>query len=90
MADDHSCLNATFNSKPIKLSATGDESMDGQIAIDEKQGKIVKILRRVNPKAYYNLIADRLGDEKQSAVISSFEEQKRIWTTPPKIKLKAG
>lgn len=57
--------------------------MDGQLAIDEKQGKLVKLLRRVNPKAYYDLLANRLGDKKQSAVIASFEEQKRIWTTPP-------
>lgn len=83
LADDHSFLNATFKSKPIKLYATGDESMDGQLAIDEKQGKLVKLLRRVNPKAYYDLLANRLGDKKQSAVIASFEEQKRIWTTPP-------
>lgn len=83
LADDHSFLNATFKSKSIKLYATGDESMDGQLAIDEKQGKLVKLLRRVNPKAYYDLLANRLGDKKQSAVIASFEEQKRIWTTPP-------
>ncbi|XP_010279283.1 PREDICTED: uncharacterized protein LOC104613245 [Nelumbo nucifera] len=83
LADDHNDLQLTSQIKPIKVLATGDVSRDGQINIDEKKGKLVKILESVNPVAYYDHFASRLCDKLQSAVIGSFDEQKRIWSRPP-------
>lgn len=83
VAGDHSILNSTFQVKPIKVFATGLLSEDGQITINKQQGKSVKVLENLNNLAYYDLFASRLGDEKQSAVVGSFYDQKRIWSTPP-------
>ncbi|XP_016646862.1 PREDICTED: uncharacterized protein LOC103322899 isoform X2 [Prunus mume] len=79
--DSH--LNQTFQVKPIKVHAEGVESKDGQLLIDEKQGKLVRVLDSVNPKAYYDLFAERLTDSDQSAVLVNFEEQVKLWRKPP-------
>ncbi|KAF3457284.1 hypothetical protein FNV43_RR01941 [Rhamnella rubrinervis] len=87
LAGDQSHLNTTLQVKAIKVYAEGAESQDGQTVIDEKQGKLVKILDSVNAEAYYHILADQLGVEKQSAVLASFDEQKRMWRKPPKSNL---
>ncbi|KAJ4955250.1 hypothetical protein NE237_012033 [Protea cynaroides] len=81
-AGDDPHLHPFFQVKPIKVIAMGDESKDGQIVIDKKQGKLVKILESVNPREYYDYFAKLIGDKSQSAVIGSFDEQKIIWSTP--------
>ncbi|PHT59863.1 hypothetical protein CQW23_02226 [Capsicum baccatum] len=86
LAGDYSVLKSTFGVKNIKVTASGSESEDGQIVIDEKQGKSVKVLENVDPLAYYKVFANRLGDVKQSAVVGSFDEQRRIWNTPSNTK----
>ena len=83
LAGDHPNLKPTLQEMPIKVIAEGVESTDGQILIDKKQGKFVKILKNVDPMAYYDLFADRLGDKKQSAVLGSYDEQRIMWNTPP-------
>lgn len=88
LAGDHSHLNSTLQIKPIKVSANGIESKDGQTLIDEKKGKLVKILENINTIAYYDDFANQLGVEMQSAVLGSFNEQKRMWHQPPKTNLK--
>ncbi|KAM4116214.1 hypothetical protein ACB094_02G033300 [Castanea mollissima] len=77
-------LKPTMQVKPVKVFAEGVESTDGQTMIDEKDGKLVKILEDLNYTAYYDLFANRLNDLKQSAVIGSFDEQRRLWSRPPK------
>ncbi|KAH7844249.1 hypothetical protein Vadar_026054 [Vaccinium darrowii] len=72
---DDSTMNSAFQVKHIKVIATGVETEDGQMKIDEKNGKPVKILENVDDVAYYDAFANRLGDEQQSAVVGSFEEQ---------------
>ncbi|KAB1214127.1 Non-specific ribonucleoside hydrolase RihC [Morella rubra] len=84
LAGEHSSLQPTLRVWPIKVFAEGVESQDGQTVIDEKHGKLVKVLENVNPTAYYNLLANQLGNMKQSAVIGSSNEQRRIWSRPPK------
>ncbi|KAK4737829.1 hypothetical protein R3W88_001526 [Solanum pinnatisectum] len=59
-----SVLKSTFDVKKIKVTATGYESVDGQIIIDEKQGKSVKVLENVDHLSYYNIFANRLSDER--------------------------
>lgn len=82
MDGDYSVLKSTFGVKNIKVTASGIEYEDGQIVIEEKQSKSVRVLENLDPLAYYNAFANRLGDEKQSAVVGSFDEQRRIWNTP--------
>ncbi|KDP40052.1 hypothetical protein JCGZ_02050 [Jatropha curcas] len=80
---DSTSLNRFLQIKPIKVLAQGVESKDGQIVVDEKQGKLVKVLQSVDPAAYYDLFASQLGTKKQSAVIGSFNEQRMIWSKKP-------
>ncbi|XP_073050279.1 nucleoside hydrolase 3-like isoform X2 [Primulina eburnea] len=79
LAGDHSVLNATFGVKKVQVLATGVESEDGQITIGKNNGNSVRILKNVDSLAYYNVFANQLGEEKQSAVVGSFEEQRRQW-----------
>ncbi|PPD82168.1 hypothetical protein GOBAR_DD20887 [Gossypium barbadense] len=65
------------------IQSLGFEAIDGQILIDEKHGKLVQILKNIDPMAYYDQFADRLGDEKRSAVLGSYDEQRKMWNTPP-------
>ncbi|KAK2358167.1 inosine-uridine preferring nucleoside hydrolase family protein [Trifolium repens] len=82
LADKSLTLKPKFEVKPIKVLASGDESSDGKIVVDEKHGKLVRILSNVDENAYYNLYANKLGDEYQSAKVASFEEQTRKWSHP--------
>ncbi|GAV63368.1 IU_nuc_hydro domain-containing protein [Cephalotus follicularis] len=84
LAGDHSYLNLTFRIESVKVFAEGVESTDGQMVIDKQQGKLVKVLDNVDPKAYYHLFAYQLGNERQSAVLASFDAQKRMWSKPYK------
>lgn len=72
--------------KPITVTATGDISQDGQIVIDKNHGRLVNILESLNPEAYYDHISNLLGNQMQSAVIGSFNDQKRVWSRPHKTK----
>lgn len=82
MGSDNSSLDATYRFKSIKVVASGVENEDGQILVDEKQGKQVKVLENLDPGAYYNEFASKLGDSKQTSVIGSFYEQRRSLNTP--------
>jgi len=70
-----------MQAKRITLSA-GNETTDGQITIDQRNGKLVNVLDNVDHKAYYSRFANLLGDKRQSAMVGSFDEQKRKWSTP--------
>lgn len=49
------------------------------------RGKKVKLLESVNTDEHYGQFVSQLGHHMQSAVlIGSYDEQKRIWRTPPK------
>ncbi|XP_077219032.1 nucleoside hydrolase 3-like [Tasmannia lanceolata] len=80
LGGDHQLLNLTTQIKPITVLVTGDISKDGQIVIDKNNGRLVTILESLDSKAYYDQVTNLLGDKTQSAVISSFFEQERIWT----------
>ncbi|XP_074592724.1 nucleoside hydrolase 3-like isoform X3 [Curcuma longa] len=80
---DHSKLNPVIETKPITV-LTGSMSEDGQIRVDERHGKPVDIVDDLDSEAYYNVFASLLGDKKQSAVVGSYEEQKKLWSAPPK------
>ncbi|KAK6130423.1 hypothetical protein DH2020_035833 [Rehmannia glutinosa] len=84
LAGNNSFLKTTYAANNVEVLATGAESEDGRIIIDQKRGSYVKVLENVDPMACYDSFANQLGDEKQSAVIGSFEEQRRIWSVPHK------
>ncbi|KAL5983992.1 Nucleoside hydrolase 3 [Asimina triloba] len=77
-------LDPIIQTMPISVLATGDISKDGQIVINEKHGRPINILRSLDTKAFHDEFATLLGDAKQSAVIGSFEDQKRMWSSPNK------
>ncbi|XP_074307218.1 nucleoside hydrolase 3-like [Silene latifolia] len=79
MANGQSSIKSGIQVKPITVVVTGSENTDGRIVTDHKYGRSVNIIEKVDIAAYYDLFASRLGDEKQSAVISSFTEQARVW-----------
>lgn len=85
MANDR-LLNPTIQAKPITVLANGDISKDGQIVIDKNHGRLVNILENLDPEAYYDHFSNLLGDKMQSAVVGSFNDQKRIWSRPHKTK----
>ncbi|KAI3979947.1 hypothetical protein MKX01_042601 [Papaver californicum] len=78
--DQH--LNPTFQVKPVNVSATGDVSKDGQTIIDEIHGKPVKVIESIDSRNYFAEFVNLLGEKKQTAVIGSFNQQKKIWSTP--------
>ncbi|CAN0856072.1 Nucleoside hydrolase 3 [Linum grandiflorum] len=83
LAGDPSFLRPVLQAKSVKVLADGDESTDGRIVIEEHQGKSVKVLEDIDRNAYYKAFANQLGEKKQSAVVGSFQEQKRMWSRPP-------
>ncbi|KAG7551169.1 Ribonucleoside hydrolase-like [Arabidopsis thaliana x Arabidopsis arenosa] len=83
LGGDHGSLKPKLRAEHLKVIAEGDESIDGKILIDKLRGKQIKILERVDLRSFSESFASRLDDQKQSAVIGSFEEQKKKWSTPP-------
>ncbi|KAL8121682.1 hypothetical protein AgCh_018422 [Apium graveolens] len=55
LADNNSTLKSEFHFESIKVLATGDISTDGQLNIDEKEGKSVKVLIKMESWGYYGL-----------------------------------
>ncbi|XP_010546907.1 PREDICTED: uncharacterized protein LOC104818832 isoform X2 [Tarenaya hassleriana] len=80
---DDTALKRQVQAENVKVIVQGNESTDGRILIDRVHGKRVNVLEKVDTEAYYEIFASRLSDEKQSAVIGSFDEQKKRWNTPP-------
>ncbi|GFP98628.1 probable uridine nucleosidase 1 [Phtheirospermum japonicum] len=68
LAGNSSFLKTNYATRNVEVLATGAESEDGRIIIDGNKGRSVKVLEHVDPHAYYTSFANRLGDEKQSAI----------------------
>ncbi|KAM7279149.1 hypothetical protein ACFE04_006283 [Oxalis oulophora] len=85
LAGDRSSLKTAFEIKLVSILAQGIESTDGQMVIDEQLGKPIRILTNVNAVTYYDQFANQMGNRKQSAVVGSFDDQRRKWSTPPKV-----
>lgn len=82
MAGDNPSLKTSFSFETVKVFAKGDESKDG-FTYTDRNGKLVAVLENLDPQGFYDMFWDRLGDNGQSAVIGSFEDQKRMWSSPP-------
>ncbi|KAI3690305.1 hypothetical protein L2E82_48285 [Cichorium intybus] len=82
VAGDQKTLNSTFQVKHLKVIAEGRINEDGQVIVDTGKTKGFKVLEDFNNVSCYNIFADHLARRKQSSVIGSFDEQKKIWSSP--------
>ncbi|KAI3692296.1 hypothetical protein L6452_32110 [Arctium lappa] len=81
-AGDQQILNSTFELKHLKVHADGNLSKDGEVIADtEKKKGFIKVLEDFNHVSCYDIFADHLASQNQSAVIGSFDEQKRRWSS---------
>ncbi|CAH8313597.1 unnamed protein product [Eruca vesicaria subsp. sativa] len=81
LGGDHAVLKPKLRAEQVKVIAEGSESKDGQIVIDKLHGRRVQILESIDSRGCYESFASKLNDKIQSAVIGSFEEQRKKWTT---------
>lgn len=72
-------LNYSITEKAISVGS-GHVSMDGQTILDETNGKLVKVLDRLHSDTYYTELAKLVATKNQSALVGSFDEQKRMWS----------
>ncbi|KAK9077796.1 hypothetical protein SSX86_006134 [Deinandra increscens subsp. villosa] len=81
---DQKLLNSTFGMEHLMVHADGGLSRDGEVIFDtqKKKKKRVKVLKGFNDESFYNIYSDHLLRRKQSAVIGSFDDQKRLWSSP--------
>ncbi|KAJ0593991.1 putative inosine/uridine-preferring nucleoside hydrolase domain, ribonucleoside hydrolase [Helianthus annuus] len=82
LAGDQKLLNSTFEIKHLKVYTKGQLSRDGEVIFDKKKKKEFKVLQGFNHVSCYNIFSSGLLRQKQSAVIGSFGEQKRRWSSP--------
>ncbi|CAM0955554.1 unnamed protein product [Alopecurus aequalis] len=76
-------LKSSVKLYPISVVADTTKCTDGQIVISKQSPKMAKVLSDFSGEIYYSRLANSLANEKQSAVIGSFEEQMAIWSRPP-------
>ncbi|KAI3828578.1 hypothetical protein L1987_02682 [Smallanthus sonchifolius] len=79
--NDQKVLNSTFKTEHLKVYAEGRLSRDGEINLDTRKKKGIKVLQGFNHASCYDIFVDQLVRWKQSAVIGSFIEQKRLWAS---------
>ncbi|KAF6984686.1 hypothetical protein CFC21_002654 [Triticum aestivum] len=71
-------LNHSITQRAITVRS-GHVNIDGQTILRGTNGKVVKVLDHLDADAYYTEFAKLLNAKKQSAVVGSFDEQKRMW-----------
>ena len=71
-------INHSITERAISVSS-GHVDTDGQTVLHQTNGKLVKVLDHLDANAYYTEVAKLLNAKKQSAVIASFDAQKRMW-----------
>jgi hypothetical protein len=71
-------IDHSVTERAISVSS-GHVDTDGQTVLHQTNGKLVKVLDHLDANAYYAEFAKLLNTMKQSAVVASFEEQKRMW-----------
>lgn len=76
-------MKQSLQLKPISIVANSTTSTDGQVVVDKQSANLVKVLVDFNSEEYYSRVANSLGNKERSAVISSFAEQKTIWSKQP-------
>lgn len=64
----------------IKVLSNNNISEDGQVIIENGHEKLVKIITDIKKEAFYTNFANLLNSKRQSAVIASFNEQRKLWS----------
>ncbi|KAF3336960.1 hypothetical protein FCM35_KLT19546 [Carex littledalei] len=64
----------------IKVLSNNNISEDGQVIIENGHEKLVKIITDIKKEAFYTNFANSLNSKRQSAVIASFDEQRKLWS----------
>ncbi|KAL8264059.1 hypothetical protein R6Q59_022189 [Mikania micrantha] len=82
LAGDRKLLNSTFETKHLKVFAEGQLSRDGEVIFDPHKKKGIKVLQGFNDESCYDVFSNSLLRRKHSAVIGSFDQQKRLWGSP--------
>lgn len=77
VAGNDSYLKTTYEMRRVEVLENGVLSEDGKM-------RSVRVVEDVDALACYDSFAARLGGNEQSAVVGSFEEQGRIWSSPQK------
>ncbi|XP_057771880.1 nucleoside hydrolase 3-like [Salvia miltiorrhiza] len=77
VAGNDSYLKTTYGMRKVKVLENGALSEDGEMSS-------VRVVDDVDSSACYDSFAARLGGKEQSAVIGSFGEQRRLWSSPQK------
>ncbi|CAN1768331.1 Nucleoside hydrolase 3 [Linum perenne] len=76
LAGDNYVLKPILQDQSVMLVAEGDESIDGQIMVDEKQGNVVKTLKYIDPNEYYVVFANQLGEKSNLLLYEVFRSRK--------------
>lgn len=79
---DKKTLNSTFQVEHLRVIAEGRTQEDGQVIVDTRKTKGFKVLEDFDIVSCYNIFAEHLDSREQSAIIGSFDEQKRLWSSP--------
>jgi hypothetical protein len=72
-------LNYSITEKAISVGS-GHVIMDGQTLLHETNAKLVKVLDCLHSDVYYTELSQLLATKMQSALVGSFDEQKRMWS----------
>ncbi|XP_078179183.1 nucleoside hydrolase 3-like isoform X2 [Carex rostrata] len=72
-------LSHKVQMKSIEVLSNNNISEDGWIIIGNGHDKLVKIITDIEKEAFYTNFANSLNSKRQSAVIASFDEQKKLW-----------
>ena len=72
-------INHSIAERAISVSS-GHVDTDGQTVLHQSNGKLVKVLDHLDANTYYTEVAKLLNTKKQSAVVASFDAQKRMWS----------
>lgn len=73
-------LSHKVRMKSIEVLSNNNISEDGWIIhLGNGHDKLVKIITDIEKEAFYTNFANSLNSKRQSAVIASFDEQKKLW-----------
>ena len=73
-------LSHKVRMKSIEVLSNNNISEDGWVIIGNGHEKLVKIITDIEKEAFYTNFANSLNSKRQSAVIASFDEQKKLWS----------
>eukprot|EP00249_Psilotum_nudum_P017503 c26355_g1_i1 orf=203-2848(-) len=74
-------IKSKLKAVPIHVMATGDIHTDGWTKVDNSHGHLIHYVETVDSHHFEAEFLEVLSAKSQTAVIASFAEQKRLWST---------